>query len=334
VTLSAPLTNNPINPTISLSYDGLLRDRVGQAEFALISDGKLDGAFTVMLNAGSGNRTVTRLYLTNTPGGIWDTQAPDGYWSLGVAGALDGALLNGVNDAVNSPLNEGSSFKIFAADYQNLMFVNGAVFTLTANFADGTTATASTTINALPGFSDNFNGNLSNWTFVDQGTFEGPSNWVIANGELVQRSNIYGGSTSGSDPVKPGTYAIAGNALWQDYDFSLRLMSEDDDSIGAMFRYTDNLNYYRFSMDKERAYRRLVKVVNGVTTILAQDNVPYTTGQAYDLRISVTGSHIQIYLNKALIFDVLDASLSQGRIALYCWGNVNSHFDDVLVTAR
>jgi hypothetical protein len=120
------------------------------------------------------------------------------------------------------------------------MFVNGTGFTLTANFADGSTATASTTINALAGFSDNFSGNLSNWTFVDQGNFEGPSSWVISNGELIQRSNIYGGSTSASDPVKPGTYALAGNALWQDYDFSLRLMSEDDDTIGATFRYIDN----------------------------------------------------------------------------------------------
>jgi hypothetical protein len=334
-TQSFSLSINPafLNPAISLSYDGLVRDRVGQDEFALLPDGKMDGVFTVTLIPGSGNRTVTRMSLTNASGGIWDTVTPDVYWSLGAATALDAALLNGANDAVNFSLAEGNSIKVFAADFQNIMFVNGTAFTLTVNFADGSTATANTTIGAsLPGLSDNFSGTLSNWTIVDQGAYEGPSSWVIVNGELIQRSNIWSGSTLSSDPVKPGTYALAGNALWQNYDFSLRLMSEDDDAIGAMFRYTDNMNYYRISMDKERSYRRLVKVVNGVTTILAQDNTPYVTGQSYDLRISVTGNHIQIYLNQGLIFDVLDSSLPQGKIALYCWANTNSHFDDVVVT--
>ena len=134
-------------PTIGLSFDGQSADRVGQGEFALSGDGKLDGVFTVTLNTGSGNRTVTRLQLTNTPGGVWNTQGGDGYWSLGAATSVGGALFNAANDAVNFALTEGSSFKIFAADWQNAMFQNGVAFTLTANFADGSSASASTTIN-------------------------------------------------------------------------------------------------------------------------------------------------------------------------------------------
>ena len=45
---------------------------------------------------------------------------------------------------------EGNSFKIFAADFQNAMFVNGTVFTFTATFADGSTANANVTISAAP----------------------------------------------------------------------------------------------------------------------------------------------------------------------------------------
>ena len=80
------------------------------------------------------------------PGGIWDTQAPDIYWTLGVAAGLDTPLLNGSDDSVNFPLTEGGSFKIFAADWQNAMFQNGVVFTLTANFSDGSSASASAAI--------------------------------------------------------------------------------------------------------------------------------------------------------------------------------------------
>ena len=109
---------------------------------ALSGDGQLDGVFTVTLNTGSGNRTVTRMQLNRAgPIGVWNTQAGDGFWSLGAAGGLDTALLNAANDSVNFAVTEGSSFKIFASDFQNLLFVNGTAFTLTANFSDGSTAT-------------------------------------------------------------------------------------------------------------------------------------------------------------------------------------------------
>ena len=71
-----------------------------------------------------------------------DTKSPDGSWSLGVANGLDAGLLNAANDAVNFALTAGSSFNIFAADFQNAMFVNGTAFTLTATFADVSSATA------------------------------------------------------------------------------------------------------------------------------------------------------------------------------------------------
>jgi glucose/arabinose dehydrogenase len=145
-TANVTVNSTPNGPTISLNFDGMIRDRVGQKEFALAPDGQADGVFTVTLNAGSGNRTVNRLQLNRAgPIGVWDTQGGDGFWSLGAASGLDTALLNAANDSVNFMVTEGSSFKIFAADYQNLMFVNGTAFTLAATFADGSTATANFT---------------------------------------------------------------------------------------------------------------------------------------------------------------------------------------------
>jgi hypothetical protein len=133
--------------SISLSYDGQVRDRVGQGETALSGDGAMDGTFTVTLGAGSGNRTVTQLNLTRSnQSGIWDTVPGNGFWVLGAASTLDGALLNAANGTVNFPLTAGSSFKIFASDFQSQLFVAGSSFTLTVNFADGSTATASATI--------------------------------------------------------------------------------------------------------------------------------------------------------------------------------------------
>ena len=134
-------------PNISLVYDGNTRDRVGQGEFARNPDGSLDGVFTVTLNTGSGNRTVTRLDLVRNNGdGIWNTNPGDGFWTLGAATNETAPLYNAANDSVNFFVSEGGTFKIFAADLQNRLFTPGSAFVLTASFADGTTATASVTI--------------------------------------------------------------------------------------------------------------------------------------------------------------------------------------------
>jgi phosphodiesterase/alkaline phosphatase D-like protein len=189
-------------------------------------------------------------------------------------------------------------------------------------------------IQGLTLFSDNFSNGLGSWTSVDEGTTDAPSAWAIASGVLVQSSNIWGGSPDGADPVKPGTFLLAGDASWTNYEFSVRLRSTDDDGIGVMFRYRDSQNYYRFSMDQQRSFRRLVKVVNGITTILAQDAVAYTANQWYQVKVVLAAERIQLYVDGGLLFDVVDTSITSGRIALYCWGNPDSNFDDVLVTQK
>jgi hypothetical protein len=66
---------------------------------------------------------------------------------LGAAASLDGALYNSSNANVNFAVSEGGSFKLFAADGTgSTYFPPGSTFNLTATFADGSTATASTTI--------------------------------------------------------------------------------------------------------------------------------------------------------------------------------------------
>jgi hypothetical protein len=132
-------------PTIALSFDGKLRDRVGQNNFARTADGQLDGTFTGTYTAG-GTRTLTQLRLTNSIGGVWDTIGATPNWTLGAATGIDTGLLNESDDSVSFPVNTGDSFKIFVADFNNTEFLIGRTFTLTVNFLDGSTATANLTI--------------------------------------------------------------------------------------------------------------------------------------------------------------------------------------------
>ena len=127
--------------TLSLAYNGKLRDRVGQGNTALGADGALDGTLTATLSA-AGGRTITGLRLDSSQPGVWDTDGASMYWALGVASSLDGALLNAAGTmAVNFPVANGGSFILFASDSQGTEFLSGNTLTLTATFSDGTSAT-------------------------------------------------------------------------------------------------------------------------------------------------------------------------------------------------
>ena len=223
-------------------------------------------------------------------------------------------------------------------------YAGDGAFTVTSTVTDdegaNTTTSRMVTVNDSGGnelnlYSDDFNdGSMTRWTVVNDGTVDAPSSWSASSGQLVQGTNIYDGTSADpADLPKRGSYAAyAGGYGWTDYRLSLALGSDDDDAIGVMFRLQDNANYYRFSWDKQRNYRRLVKNVGGTFTLLAQDAVPYVQGQTYQLEIVAQGDLIEVWIDGALIFSVTDASLAQGTIAPYSWGNVGARFAAVRVS--
>jgi len=177
-------------------------------------------------------------------------------------------------------------------------------------------------------------GNFDGWTIVDQGVQDAPSLWSAATGVMVQSSNIYS-LPAGTELPKLATYAwYTAGTSWTDYQLSLTMRSNDDDKIGVMFRYQDENNYYRFSWDKQRALRRLVKCENGSFTLLAEDSVPYIFGWDYLLEIVTDGSILEVYIDNTLIFSVTDASFANGSVGLYCWGNEGSYFDNIEVVEQ
>lgn len=189
--------------------------------------------------------------------------------------------------------------------------------------------------NAL--MTDDFNdNNINGWTVVDEGTINAPSTWSVVRGEVGQTSNIYGPDVSSTNNRK-GTFAYYNNSgafSWTNYSYSAILRSTDDDGIGLMFRYQNQNNYYKLDLDKQRNFAKLFKVVNGVETMIATATAPgYTQGANSNLEVKVIGNQIQVFQDGKDIFGgpVTDNSLTTGTVAMYCWGNQNSYFDDVSV---
>ena len=171
------------------------------------------------------------------------------------------------------------------------------------------------------------------WVVVDEGTISAPSNWIVNAARLEQTSDIRGKNQKANVLPKLGTYLLytpSTVAPWTDFNLQLTLNSTDDDAIGVMFRYQDSNNYYRFSWDSQRSYRRVVKNVNGTFTLLAEDNVPYVLGQTYNLEITAQGNAVSISIDGIEIFSFVDNSFASGGIAMYAWSNTGAAFDDLV----
>ncbi len=128
-----------------------------------------------------------------------------------------------------------------------------------------------------------------------------------------------------------GTFALYTKGDWTDYRLSLTMRSTDDDTIGAMFRFKDDQNYYRFSWDKQAGFRRLEKRVNGTFTTMAADAAAYVIGQNYQLTIVAQGTKLQVSIDGQLVFSVTDSALSGGTVALYSHLNTGANFDNIMV---
>jgi hypothetical protein len=166
---------------------------------------------------------------------------------------------------------------------------------------------------------------VSGWTIIDEAS-NGPSNWTAVDGYLKQTSSIGDSSDGGF-----GTFALYTQGNWTNYRATLHMKSMDDDTIGVLFRYKDNNNYYRFSWDDQEQFRRLEKRVNGTFTTLASDTALYTVGHDYQVTIVANGNQLQVLVDGQLAFSVTDSMQPKGTIALYSRWNNGAIFDNILL---
>jgi len=177
---------------------------------------------------------------------------------------------------------------------------------------------------------------LSNWTIVDQGTRDAPSNWYLRFNRLEQSGNIYGPHALAVD-YRLGTFAYWNRPAafaWSNYVTSATLINPDDDGIGLLFRYSNPSNYYKLELDRQRNFRRLYRLANGVETMLAVEAQSFVQNAPTHVQVRADAGAITATVNGAVIFGgpVTDPSpLTAGTVALYCWGSFGAIFDNVAV---
>ncbi len=123
---------------------------------------------------------------------------------------------------------------------------------------------------------------------------------------------------------------------WSDYSAEVTVLSQDDDQFGMAVYYQDEDNYYKVVLDTQNNSRQLVKVKDGVETVLASANEGYPFNDEMELKVSVVGGKIYVTLDGQAVFggpveDVTDP-LTGGTIGLISVGQYQTIFDDVEVT--
>lgn len=179
--------------------------------------------------------------------------------------------------------------------------------------------------------SDFSSGDLSDWTIVDFGNLEGPSDWTLANGVLRQDSNI---RTYDSAGALKGTVAFLPMVPPDDsFEVTFRFRSLDDDGIGLVFGY-DEATTARFRFYWAGAYGTcgLQSVSSGGGTGGRQyGHCSFEMGRWFDVRVVVQGPWAEVWIDGRRIAVDDDFRSHRGPIGFLSAANAGVEYDDVVV---
>jgi hypothetical protein len=131
----------------------------------------------------------------------------------------------------------------------------------------------------------------------------------------------------------------SGERDWTNYRLLLKVgsnfvLGSNVKSIEVLFRYQDDQNYYRFTLDYLQGVALLVRRLGGQVKVLWQGSPSFTMGQTYDLSIDCLGLLLRGYLDGMLLFEIEDSNLVSGQVGLACTANPGAFFTEVRVAAQ
>ncbi len=251
---------------------------------------------------------------------LWKAAAPPAVgWLFEIEVSLDGNVLRVFQDSV------------LACEVTDNTFASGS-FGLCASkkaaFAVPQLVVYPATM-AFPywSFQDDFHEvSAQGWRFVDEGDRNGPSLWQIKDGRLTQTSAV---GDSDPDPIrKRGTLALVEKSNLTSFRLVTRLRSQQGNAIGVVFGYQDQGSFYRFSMDANAGYRRLLRSVNGKLKVLWEDSVTYEAGRDYAVTVDVIDECVRGWLDGELLFNIAVLEEIKGSAGLYCCADPDASFGE------
>ena len=211
---------------------------------------------------------------------------------------------------------------------------------------------------------DLFNdGNAAGWTEIANcDPSRGTASWDPAFSFFSGTGEGYEYQQSGdcagfyAEGIEKGTYSRWDGIVPNGMDLRLSMRSDNvgdasgtgtnlvGGTMGVLFGYQDDNNYYRLDLSRNEGHRKLLKKEGGLFTELntspqnyefggwnGVDDASYSADGWIDVRIVHTNNTIVAYLDDVKVLAVSDNSFSDGEIALLCARNQSCTFDNVVM---
>ena len=175
----------------------------------------------------------------------------------------------------------------------------------------------------------------SSWDSEGYGRQEQDIPWEIKSGTWGVNDTYGLIGPSDPDPTslecQAAGYVYAGHSWWSDYEFSIRFRTDlSTDRVGIRFRSDDEEDNFYLWYWNTTTNLSLRKTVNGASSTIGDTTETIVEDIWNHMRVVCQGHRLKGYLNDVLIFDVVDDSISSGRIGIYSSAD-NVYFEDCQV---
>jgi hypothetical protein len=130
--------------------------------------------------------------------------------------------------------------------------------------------------------------------------------------------------------------AVADAPEYKDVAISVKskaIAGTEDQGGGLVWRYKDIKNYYIARQNNLEDNYRVYKVVDGRRIQLESADVQVATGTWHELRVTMTGNHMQCFLDRRKYLDVRDDTFKEkGKVGLWTKADAQTHFAEFTVS--
>lgn len=177
------------------------------------------------------------------------------------------------------------------------------------------------------------------WTFDDDKAGSTPKGFTPSVGEwkviATDEGKVLAQSARNENPVF--NIALVDDTLAKDVDLSVKLKAiagELDQGGGLVWRARDARNYYIARFNHKEDNFRVYKVVDGKRSEPFQNaDIRHHDGWTV-VRVTMTGDHIECYLDGRKYLDARDATFPDaGKIGVWSKSDAQSQFDDLVLAA-
>jgi hypothetical protein len=124
--------------------------------------------------------------------------------------------------------------------------------------------------------------------------------------------------------------AVADAPEYKDVEISVKskgVAGNEDQGGGPVWRFKDIKNYYIARQNNLEDNYRVYKVVDGRRIQLGSADVKAPTGTWHELHVTMTGDHIQCFLDGKKYLDVNDDTFKEaGKVGLWSKADAQTHF--------